>query len=38
MSGLQALGMWHEYRGHAKNTIFQEEVVNKTLSANVNVG
>ena len=33
MTGLQMLGMWHVYRGHAKNTKFYEEVVNKALNA-----
>ena len=37
MSGIQALGRWHEYRGHAKNTKFHEEVGNKALSATFNV-
>ena len=38
MTGLQMLGMWHEYRGHAKNNKIYEEVVNKALNATFKVG
>ena len=33
MTGLEMLGRWREYRGHAKNTKFYEEVVNNALNA-----
>ena len=37
MTGLQMLGMWHEYRGRAESNIIYEEVVNKALNATFKV-
>ena len=37
MTGKQALRRWHEYRGHAKDTKFYEEVVNEALNATFKV-
>jgi len=37
MTGIKALGRWHEYRGHAQNTKFYEEVVNIALNATFKV-